>query len=59
MTERELEDTNGEGEQVCWFGEKRCYELSEMVSGSWRHCCQSGVNPTTPVYGDKPGSKLD
>ena len=25
----------------------------------WRDCWQSGVNPATPVYGDKTGSKLD
>ena len=30
-----------------------------MESGSWRDCCKSGVNPATPNYGDKPGSKLD
>ena len=47
------------GEQNCWFGEKGCHESSEMVSGSWRDCWQSGVNTATPVYGDKPGSKLD
>ena len=30
-----------------------------MESGCWRDCCWSRVNPATPVYGDKPGSKLD
>ena len=54
-----MEDTSGEGEKECWFGEKGCHELSEMESGSWSDCCQSGVDPATPVYGDKPGSKLD
>ena len=29
-----------------------------MDSGSWRGCCLSGVNLATPVYWDKPGSKL-
>ena len=38
---------------------KGCHELSKMESGSWRDCCQSGVNLATPVYEDKPGSKLD
>ena len=42
------EDASGEGEQECWFG--GCLESSE-----W----ESGVNLANPVYGDKPGSKLD
>ena len=25
----------------------------------WRDCCQSGVNLVTPVYMEKPRSKLD
>ena len=33
------EDTTGEGEQECWFGEGRCHKSSEMESGSWRDCC--------------------
>ena len=33
--------------------------MSKMESGSWRDCCQSGVNLATPVYEDKPGSKLE
>ena len=44
---------------VDWFGEKGCHESSKMESGSWRDCWQSGVNPATPVYKDKLGSKLD
>ena len=52
------EDASGEGEQECWFGEKGCHKSSEMESGSWRDCCQSGVNLATPIYGDKPGSKI-
>ena len=48
-----LEDTSGEGEQECWFGEG-CQELSEMESGSWRGCCQSGVNSATPIKGINP-----
>ena len=58
-TKEDVEDASGEGEQKCWFGEGGCHELSEMESGSWRDCYQSGVNPATPVYGDKPRSKLD
>ena len=57
-----MEDAGGEGEQEwqeCWFGEGECLESSEMEIGSWRDCRQSGVNPATPVYRDKPGSKLD
>ena len=59
MTKEDMEDTSGEGEQECWFGEGGCLESSKMESGSWRDCCQSGVNPATPVYGDKPKTKLD
>ena len=34
-----------------------------MKRARWRvgvreDCCQSGVNPATPIYGDTPGSKL-
>ena len=54
-----MEDTSGEGEQEYWFGEGRCLEQSKMESGSWRDCCQIGVNLATPVYRDKLGSKLD
>ena len=34
-------------------------KASKMEGGSWRDCCQSGVNPATPIYGDKSESKLD
>ena len=27
--------------------------------GTWRDCCQSGVNLATPICRDKPRSKLD
>ena len=54
-----MENTSGEKEQDCWFEEGGCIESSEMESGSWRDGCQSGVNPANPVYGDKPGSKLE
>ena len=40
-------------EQESWFGEG-CHESSEMESGNWRDCCQSGVNPANPVYGINP-----
>ena len=59
MTEEDMENASGEGELECWFEEGGCIESSEMESGSWRDCCQSGVNPATPVYQDKPGSKLE
>ena len=59
MTKEDVEDTSGEGEQECWFGEGGWIESSEMDSVSWRDCCQSGVNLATPVYVDKPGSKMD
>mgnify|MGYP001795412752 CR=1 FL=1 len=48
-TKEDVEDTNGEEEQGFWFG-GGCLESSEMGSG---------INLATPVYGDKPGSKLD
>ena len=37
-TKEDVEDTSGEEEQECWFGEKGCHEVSEMESGSWRNC---------------------
>ena len=46
-----------EKERECWFEEEECIESKKMESGSWRDCCQSEVNPATPVYGNKPGSK--
>ena len=58
-TKEDMEDASGEGEQECWFGEKGCHESSKMEIESWTDCCQSEVNLATPVYGDKPGSKLD
>ena len=58
-TEEDMENASGKGEQECWFEEGRYIESSEMESGSWRDCCQSGVNLATPIYGDKPRSKLE
>ena len=58
-TKEDMEDACGEGEQECWFGEKGCHVSSEMERGSLKDCGQSGVNAATPIYGDKPGSKLD
>ena len=55
----DMENASGEGEQECWFEEGGCIELSEMESGRERDCWQSKVNPATPVYGDKPRSKLE
>ena len=52
-TKEDVEDASGEGKQECWFG-GGCLESSEMESGSWRDCCQRGVNMATPIYGDKP-----
>ena len=34
MTKEDVEDESGEGEQECWFGEKKCHELNKMESGS-------------------------
>ena len=42
-----MENASG-GDQECWF--EGCIKSSEMESGSWRDCCQSGVNPATPIY---------
>ena len=39
MTKEDVDDTSGEGEQECWFGEGGYLELSEMESGNWRDCC--------------------
>ena len=30
MTKEDVEDTSGEGEQECWFGEGGCHESSEI-----------------------------
>ena len=54
-----MENASAEGEQEFWFEEGGCIESSKMESGSWRDCCQSGVNLVTPIYGDKPRSKLE
>ena len=54
-----MKNASGEGEQECWFEKGGCIESSKMESGSWRDCCKSGVNLATPVYRDKPGSKLE
>ena len=54
-----MENVSGEGEQECWFEEGGCIKSREMESGNWRDCCESGVNPATPIYGDEPGSKLE
>ena len=51
MTEEDMENASREGEQECWFEEGGCIESSEMESGNWRDCCQSGVNPATPIFG--------
>ena len=61
MAKEDVEEASGdlEGKQECGFGEGGCLESSEMESGSWRDCHYSGANPATPVYRDKPGSKLD
>ena len=48
-TKEDVEGASGEREQECWFGEKGCHQSNEMESGSWRDCCQSGVNQATPV----------
>ena len=48
MTKEGMEDASGEGEQECWFGEGGCHESIEMENGSWRDCCQSGIDLATP-----------
>ena len=55
-----MENASGEGEQECWFGEGGCLESSEMESGRVGEITvRVGINPATPIYGDKPVSKLD
>ena len=53
-----MDDASGEGEQECWFGEKGRHESSELERVGIREIA-AGVNPATPVYGDKTRSKLD
>ena len=43
------EDASGEGEQEGWFGEKGCYESSEIESGSWRELLQKWGKSDHPV----------
>ena len=60
--EFEVKDDRGRHGKCKWRRRAGgCIESSEIESGSWswRDCCQSGVNPATLVYGDKPGSKLE
>ena len=38
-TKEDVEDTSGEGEKECWFGEGGCLESSKMENGSWRNSC--------------------
>ena len=53
MTKEDMEDASGEGEQECWFGEGDGeWELERLLLG-W------GKSGHSPIYGDKPGSKLD
>ena len=51
------EDANGEGERERWFGEKGRHESSKMENERVTEIA-AGVEPATPVYGDKPRSKL-
>ena len=44
---------------VAWTTEKDMENISgEGEQECWRDCYQSGVNPATPVYGDKPKLEL-
>ena len=57
MTKEDVEDASGEGEQNVGLEKK-----DAMNQARWRvgfREIAAGVNPTTPIYGDKPGSKLD
>ena len=57
MVKEDVENASGEGEQEC--GEGGCHEFSKMESGVGEIAVRVGVNPATPIYGDKPRSKLD
>ena len=57
MTKEDVEDASGEGEQNVGLEKK-----DAMSQARWRvgfREIAAGVNPATPIYGDKPGSKLD
>ena len=56
-TEEDMENASGEGVQECWFEEGGCIVSSKMESGSWRDCCQSGVN--LAFTGINPDQKLE
>ena len=59
MTNKDVKNASGEGEQECWFEKGGFIELNKMESGSWRDCCQSRVILATAIYGDNPDQKLD
>ena len=56
-----LENASGEEEQECWFGEGAgCHKSSH--TGEWdleRLKLLEWGKSVKPVYGNKPGSKLD
>ena len=54
MTKEGVEDAGGEGEQEHWFGEKGCYESSQMENGSQRDCCWDKSVWPTPFTGINP-----
>ena len=44
--------------QECWFGEGGCHDQVRWRVGVGEIAVRV-VNPATPIFGDKPGSKLD
>ena len=58
-TKEDVEDASGEGEQECWFGEGLMPWIER--DGEWaleRLLLELGKSGH-PLYGNKPGSKLD
>ena len=54
-----MEETGGGGDSEGWFEEGGRPKSSEMARWCESDCHRSEVNPATPVFGDKPGLKLE
>ena len=54
-----MEEAGGGGDSEGWFEEGGRPKSSEMARWCESDCHKSEVNPATPVFGDKPGLKLD
>lgn len=56
MTKEDVEDASGEGDESVGLEKKDAIRQTRWRMGVKE--IVAGVNPATPVYGDKPRSKL-